>query len=477
LASSSFFFPDIGDELKIPLVLFYELKIPLSRGILFFLFLTRIKYVGVIVTETMKRKILFSITSLFVLSAAFLTSPRSSYAVPFDPLQHREGVFGDPWQIIAEKKQDVAVFVGEALPTALASGISSILTGCNLSEMTKKDGCTAKDPLKGYLPGGAFGYMAIAFDEIQNGDNILPINLAYYSQDLASNLPLGIVNPPSAYAEAELFKRETSGLAKIMSGTFRGTVLELWKTMRNIAYSLIVLILVIVGFMVMFRKKLSAQVTVSVANSLPRLVIGLILITFSYPIAALTIPFMNALLAMSTGLFQNALTERFGEMNMTEMAVESLNQTLSSGNWEINLFIGILTVVLIVAFFIAMLSVLFTLAQRYLKIIIATIFGPLILAAGILPGQEKLTSDWIKGLIINTVSVPAIFAIFFIGLIIIIPVQGYQETEPTQIAHVLKWVVGLGIMLQARKAPGAIATAFKAPEMWVPSVGTAKKKG
>ncbi len=63
----------------------------------------------------------------------------------------------------------------------------------------------------------------------------------------------------------------------------------LWQVVRNFVYVLFILVFVVVGFMIMFRQKLSPQAVVTVQTALPGLVIGLLLVTFSYFISALII--------------------------------------------------------------------------------------------------------------------------------------------------------------------------------------------
>src|SRR4030042_4018144 len=55
--------------------------------------------------------------------------------------------------------------------------------------------------------------------------------------------------------------------------------LPLWKTFRNITYVFFVLILVFLGFSLMFRVKINPQTVITIQSALPKVVIGLILIT------------------------------------------------------------------------------------------------------------------------------------------------------------------------------------------------------
>src|SRR3989344_4202157 len=62
-------------------------------------------------------------------------------------------------------------------------------------------------------------------------------------------------------------------------------VQEIWTVFRNISYVGFVLVFVIMGFMIMFRTHISPQAVATVQDSIPRIVIALILVTFSYAIA------------------------------------------------------------------------------------------------------------------------------------------------------------------------------------------------
>lgn len=64
-------------------------------------------------------------------------------------------------------------------------------------------------------------------------------------------------------------------------------ILKLWEVSRNISYIIMIIIFVIIGLMVMFRTKINPQTVITAQAALPGLVLGLILITFSYFFAGL----------------------------------------------------------------------------------------------------------------------------------------------------------------------------------------------
>ena len=78
--------------------------------------------------------------------------------------------------------------------------------------------------------------------------------------------------------------------------------LSLWKISRNITYSLLIIVIIALAFMIMFRVKISPQTVISVQSALPKIVITLILITFSYAIAGLLIDLMYVVIGIVSAL-------------------------------------------------------------------------------------------------------------------------------------------------------------------------------
>lgn len=83
---------------------------------------------------------------------------------------------------------------------------------------------------------------------------------------------------------------------------------NLWKIFRDIAYMFLVLVIVALGFMIMFRMKLNPQTVISVENALPRIVIALILITFSFAIAGFMIDLMYVSIVLIVSILSNGST-------------------------------------------------------------------------------------------------------------------------------------------------------------------------
>lgn len=62
-------------------------------------------------------------------------------------------------------------------------------------------------------------------------------------------------------------------------------MMGLWQWSRNVVYVFYIVIIIVLSFLILFRQTLSGQAAVSIINSLPSLIISLVLVSLSYPIA------------------------------------------------------------------------------------------------------------------------------------------------------------------------------------------------
>lgn len=74
---------------------------------------------------------------------------------------------------------------------------------------------------------------------------------------------------------------------------------SIWSLFRNLTFLILVIVIIALGFMIMFRMKLNPQTVISIENSLPRIVITLLLITFSFAIAGFLIDLMYVIIGIS----------------------------------------------------------------------------------------------------------------------------------------------------------------------------------
>ena len=80
---------------------------------------------------------------------------------------------------------------------------------------------------------------------------------------------------------------------------------KIWSRSLNIVYVLYVVIFIIVGFMIMFRKKLQGNITVTFSRALPNLIISLILATFSFALVGFMMDVGKITMNVSKSIFSD----------------------------------------------------------------------------------------------------------------------------------------------------------------------------
>lgn len=232
-------------------------------------------------------------------------------------------------------------------------------------------------------------------------------------------------------------------------------VLSLWKIFRNLAYFFFVLIFVFTGFLIMFRSKIGSQAAVTVQQALPKLVVSLILVSFSYAIAGLLIDGMYLVIYLIINIFSDRsilgdslkitggifsgdtplsdIAFRYNIVQNTfsfitngvvgniagaigQIATSSLGLNPSDlGAAGLQGIANILvTLVLAIAIIVNVFRVFFALLQAYFNIFLGVISGPIVLLLGALPGKNTF-SDWVKGLVENLMVFPVIIFMIFLA--------------------------------------------------------------
>ena len=130
---------------------------------------------------------------------------------------------------------------------------------------------------------------------------------------------------------------------------------SMWKSFRDISYGLFVLIAVILAFMIMFRVKINPQTIITVQSAIPKVVIALILATFSYAIAGFLVDFMYIVIGLFSLIGSNLIPS-------VTIQPAVLFRFLTLGQpFNINLQAGVLPLlgIYLITFFFALISLLF----------------------------------------------------------------------------------------------------------------------
>ncbi len=290
---------------------------------------------------------------------------------------------------------------------------------------------------------------------------------------------------PSGYSELEL-----------------AGIQPLWTDMLNLAYLFFVIVMIIAGFMIMFRQKIGGQAMVTLGNVLPNVIIALVVATFSFAIAGLIIDFGGLLISLIIGVFDISDTATsisgFGKIFSNVFTGGVKMATLISGiggalglggilgaaklglltaitnpiAWVAGLAVG--TIGLVFAFIVlgiiafGAIKVLITLFKAYFQLLLSVILGPLQITLGAIPGNNAAIMNWIKGVLRNVLVFPVVFFIINIpnALLkndataklrlpakLVYETEGYDATGPNVAGGLALFVLKIFVLFFAAQAP------------------------
>lgn len=291
------------------------------------------------------------------------------------------------------------------------------------------------------------------------------------------------------YVETELADNllNNNAQAQVSGASALEPVQEIWSEMRNIAYGLFLIVMMVIGFMIVLQKQISARVVVTFTSALPKVVLGLVLITFSFPLIALIIDVGAVLgtqfvLRVMEGVFgaPGQQLEAAGVASMFSVVPVIVIGLILSGITSLGVtplvallfFVGLaLAVVVLIAL------VTLQVIKSYAWILVYTIFAPLLLLFGALPGQEESVSEYFKKILAKTLVFPAI--LFFLLLGLGFTTKAFVGATATFISgnNILEGALTSGGLLGSVLGLLMFAAAFKAPDMVENALGVGVKKG
>ncbi|HSX58445.1 MAG TPA: hypothetical protein VLE47_04220 [Candidatus Saccharimonadales bacterium] len=318
--------------------------------------------------------------------------------------------------------------------------------------------------------------------------NVPQVNPITEVGNIAKNNILGI---GSANAQAT----ESQGITTI------GDVIKgVWQKIRDLAYIASVIILVIIGFMVMLRRRLDPKTVVTATNSLPRIAVALILITFSFALAGLFVDFIYLSVSIVTRYFGdlgyiNRLTPDHNSLTWLPVFAFFAKPVL---NWPgfLGIFAaggligGLLTgglgwlaagiallaalgfeLIIRIGIFLLAILLFWKLLVRYVTMLVLTVFSPFFFLVGAIPGFESITVNWFKRMAASVLTFPAILVIAYLGAYFLTVGKVFSLTgdgsitAPPPLGGADLFVnigplIGLGILYFAAKVPDALDDLF-----------------
>jgi len=245
-----------------------------------------------------------------------------------------------------------------------------------------------------------------------------------------------------------------SALAATSPGTGFSTFspfLNIWIAVRNLAYLALVVFFIVYGFMMMFRVNLGQKTVISVQLAIPKLIVTLLIITFSYAIVGLVYDLMWVIIYFIFGYLEG--------QNITVIGYAGDIAKFASGNsWGgmigsfvlnssvaapsaifvvLNLIFGglgaglgtlasfftsmglLIMLVVILAVLISYGKLFIKLIGAFISVVISLIIGPIVLLGNALPGSTAI-GTWFRGIVANLAVFPVTMLFLLFSYILMI---------------------------------------------------------
>lgn len=301
-----------------------------------------------------------------------------------------------------------------------------------------------------------------------------PVSSGEYVANLGESI--GIMSSQKAYASpgTDFLNFNGSGFLKI------------WVAMRNLSYVFFVIVMVAIGFMVMFRFKINPQTVATIQSSIPKIVLSLLLVTFSYALCG----FMVDLVYLGNGIIVTTfvtggiipdpvggpvkwdiltlLNGGFGGISVFAYISNAI--TNFAGLFD-GSFSPLVNFIIAITLLTTTFQIFFALLTKYITIIISTIFMPLAILWGTVPGQEDTFPKLFKSTLSAALSFPAVY--FFLILASYVAKGTVIQVDPSLppfnlgattlvgvAGRTASSIVALGIIMATAKIPSAIDDAL-----------------
>lgn len=260
--------------------------------------------------------------------------------------------------------------------------------------------------------------------------------------------------------------------------------LTIWIAFRNLAYLGLVVFFIVYGFMMMFRVNLGQKTVISVQLAIPKLIVTLLIITFSYAIVGLMFDLMWVVIFFfigylgNQGLIYNGPTWHPAALagGMGGVIISLIINSLFAGPAAIfgvlSLILGgtiaglgtivsvmgpigqLVSLIIIIAVLISYVKLFFKLISAFISVVISLITAPLVLLGNAFPGSSAI-GTWFRSIVANLSVFPVtILLLLFSYLLMIQPILGIFADftdlinivighQPTGNMHIVEQIFGV----------------------------------
>lgn len=269
-------------------------------------------------------------------------------------------------------------------------------------------------------------------------------NDSLYAQDLLNQVPV-----LGEATSKKIFAAEDTQLSKF---ALDDAFFKMWKTNLNLTYYLIIIPTVAFGFAIMFRMQIGPQTQVTLMKAIPRILVTILLITFSFPIASIMVRFGKVLGDIAIGMvWTMAAVTPAGSFQFVGIgSIFSVLGDVLEGISFLIMLIPLVIILLITAF-----RMLFAYFNQMIRIGFLIAFSPIILLFSAFPGKEGVMKNYFKTLAAHIMGYFAIFVLFNASFAVMVLGWKFWEDAPF-LLPIFFWAASLGILWKAPSAPKLI---------------------
>jgi len=270
------------------------------------------------------------------------------------------------------------------------------------------------------------------------------------------------------YIQNVINKASNLSVAKAQSGFGYDSLAFLqpiWSRSRDLSYSILVLAIIVMSFMIMFRTKISPQAVITIQSAIPKIIITTILVTFSYAIAGLLLDLIYVVVAILSALFSSGSFDEtlkvykfisgnsfglFGAMTfylslfpqLFMTGLTGINNVLTEGFRATSLFdlpLLILIVIVTIILIVAVIRAFFMLLKTLINVYLLVIFSPLYIVAGLITPTLGFGS-WVRELASNLIVFPIVGFMLYLSVVFLGYSASVNTTIPGDIASIINYL-------------------------------------
>jgi len=238
---------------------------------------------------------------------------------------------------------------------------------------------------------------------------------------------------------------------------------KLWSASRNMAYLIMTVLLIASGFLIMFRVKINPQTVVTLQTMIPKLIITMILVTFSFAIAGLVIDLVYVLIIFMISVFRfndvfsnstSSVISWFTNPNYFNVVlyfvegpiltvittftvgailallvtplvllIPGLGSILTSVFAGAGTLLAIVSLLLVLTLVYLLFKIWWMLVKSYITLLLLIIIGPWQIMLDLIPGQQGF-GPWIRNVIANASVFFVVPLMLMLNMVFWNPTQG-----------------------------------------------------